>query len=1147
LAATIDVSMLDGLNGFTLTAAPGADAGLTVSDAGDVNGDGIDDLITGEGFVVFGKLDGYGAKLDLQRLDGRNGFKLSGIAPHDAYIVVSAAGDINNDGFDDVIIGAPGATSDIGTSYLVFGASVFEKNLNVSTLNGINGFKLVGAAPGDYLGRSVSSAGDINNDGFDDIILGAWGADSNGSGSRASYVVFGKAGGFAAVLDIATLDGTNGFKISGVAAGAGFGRSVSSAGDVNNDGFDDIVIGAWTADFERGASYVVFGKAGVFAASFDLSTLNGSNGFKLSGGSADRSGCSVSVAGDINGDGFSDVIIGAYKPHAYGPGAYVVFGRANGFPSNVDLSTLDGSNGFRLSGVGERDNTGRSVSGVGDFNGDGFSDFIVAAPAPQNRDIYAASYVVFGKPGGFAPNMSLSTLDGSNGFKVSGAGFWVSGAGDINRDGLDDVIIGNFSGTPDVIFGCAVEVSINDAVVIEGNEGQIDLQFVVSLSQAAIVPVTMKVATADGTAHSGSDYAQISDVDLTFAPGEVSKTVTINVIGDLIYENDETLFVVLSDPSSGTLKDALGVGKIENDDALPSLSIADASIVEGDAGTRSLSLTVSLSATSELPATVHYTTVDGTALAGNDYRGLATGELTFLSGETEKTITVDVTGDTNIEDHETFNVVLSQANGATIANDTAVGTILNDDAAVRISDAALIEGHSGVRSMTFTVSMTAASALPVTLNVASVDGTAIAGVDYVALAPHELAFAPGETSKSITVDVRGDVSVESAETFSVVLSDPINATIDDGMGVGTIFDDDVRLVGPHNATFTDVAGDRVVIKVSRGKLKVENFTIVPSGLGAQLALVDFSNKQEFAGANVKIMTKRADGAQGSLRSVDVGAFDASGIDLGKVTIRGDLGQIDVGTGDESKPALVKLRAHSLGGRGLITQLPGGSLNSDILGGLGILHLTGDMRDAWLSVSGNIASLTINGDLFAGGILSHGRIGAIKIGGNLGGSASDAAIISGLGTVVPSSDAKTVAISSLSIGGSVSHAEILAGYDRIGVPRNAAAGIGRVTVDGNWTASNLIAGATAGLDNLFGTDDDTSISDSLSVVSEIASIVIRGTAAGTEGGNDHFGFVAQKIGVFEVDNLKIALTHGASNDLMGLSIATSGDLTLREVA
>ena len=399
--------------------------------------------------------------INLSTLDGTNGFRLDGVAAGDnSSYQVSSAGDINGDGYDDLIIGAHYADnngSNSGSSYVVFGTgNAFASTVNLSTLDGTNGFRLDGVAAEDFSGTTVSSAGDINGDGYDELIIGAYGADPNGDFSGSSYVVFGSGNAFASTVNLSTLNGTTGFRLDGEAVLDESGYSVSSAGDVNGDGYDDLIIGANHADpngSASGSSYVVFGKASAFASTVNLSTLDGTNGFRLDGEAAsDISGYPVSSAGDINGDGYDDLIIGAAFADINGSSSgssYVVFGSGNAFAPTVNLSTLDGTNGLRLDGEAASDVSGFSVSSAGDINGDGYDDLIIgAAYADINGSSSGSSYVVFGSGNAFAPTVNLSTLDGTNGFRLDGvaasdvSGFSVSSAGDINGDGYDDLIIG---------------------------------------------------------------------------------------------------------------------------------------------------------------------------------------------------------------------------------------------------------------------------------------------------------------------------------------------------------------------------------------------------------------------------------------------------------------------------------------------------------------------------------------------------------------------------------------------------------------------------------------------------------------------------------------------------------------------------------
>jgi len=379
---------------------------------------------------------------------GDGGFVMNGIDAFDqSGESVSGAGDVNGDGVPDLIVGAPGFTySNEGESYVVFGKADGTPVDLSEIVAGTGGFVIVGYQSFGFSGGSVSGAGDVNGDGLADLIVGG-----RYYGARESYVVFGKPG--TDPVDLADIvAGSGGFVIKAITPGSANDiiNSVSGAGDVNGDGLADLIVGAPHVSsqysYSEGESYVVFGKADTTPVELS-DVVAGAGGFAITGiDPGDLSGYSVSGAGDVNGDGLADVIVGA-------PGAgesYVVFGKAD--TASVTLSDVTaGIGGFVINGI----HHGRSVSGAGDVNGDGLADVIVGAfgaDAGDNNSNEGESYVVLGKRD-TTPVFLSDVVAGTGGFVINGidpgdfAGS-VSGAGDVNGDGLDDLIVGAYRADP---------------------------------------------------------------------------------------------------------------------------------------------------------------------------------------------------------------------------------------------------------------------------------------------------------------------------------------------------------------------------------------------------------------------------------------------------------------------------------------------------------------------------------------------------------------------------------------------------------------------------------------------------------------------------------------------------------------------------
>ena len=329
---------------------------------------------------------------------------------------VAGAGDVDGDGNDDLLMGAPWedeGASDAGAAYVVYGPVSGFVDLSQADA------KLLGEADNDHTGYTVAGAGDVNDDGFDDLLIGSPDDDTNWPSSGAAYLVHGPVAG---TSSLAAADA----KLVGVAQ---CGLAIDGAGDVNGDGHDDLLVATpedGTQDSDAGATYLVHGPV---SGQFDLS---GASAMFVGENGGDQSGTSVAGTGDVDGDGLDDFLIGAKRADNVGA-AYLV---TSTFMGMVDLYYADA----KLTGEQGADEAGRAVAGAGDVNADGYADLLVGAPAAPGNTGVGRVYLVLGPVSGTVPlATSDAVFDGEA--SLDWAGLSLDGAGDVNGDGLDDLFI----------------------------------------------------------------------------------------------------------------------------------------------------------------------------------------------------------------------------------------------------------------------------------------------------------------------------------------------------------------------------------------------------------------------------------------------------------------------------------------------------------------------------------------------------------------------------------------------------------------------------------------------------------------------------------------------------------------------------------
>lgn len=362
-----------------------------------------------------------------------------------------------------------------------------------------------------------------------------------------------------------------------------------------------------------------------------------------------------------------------------------------------------------------------------------------------------------------------------------------------------------------------VDLSIADASATEGNSGQSqDLNFVVSVATSSSQPVSIDYATQPGSALADVDFAAASGT-LTIAAGETTGLISVATIGDDNAEGTETFTLVLSNPVGATVVDNQALGTILDDEGAPSLAISAASVTEGNSGSTSQTFTISLSNASTTAVTANYTTVNGSALSGDDFSA-SSGSITIPAGEVQTQIAIAVVGDVLDETNETYSVSLSNPQNATLAVASAQATITDNDnpPSIGIDDVTRSEGDSPAL---VTVTLSGPSGKTVTVSYATENATAVSGSDYTTNSG-TLTFSAGQVSKTVTVNLVDDNANEPEESLSVRLSSATNATIADDLGTITITDDDVASVtvrltwnspttNSNGTLLTDLAGFKI--------------------------------------------------------------------------------------------------------------------------------------------------------------------------------------------------------------------------------------------------------------------------------------------------------------------------------------------------
>ncbi|MAE50538.1 MAG: hypothetical protein CMH27_01880, partial [Micavibrio sp.] len=713
-ADTVDPETDATLDGGTFADSVNNGTGKDVA-VGDFNGDGFDDLLVlsegsgdGESILIYGSADrGDWGDLTEADLDNTNSVKFVGSSTV-KQLGVEFIGDINNDGYEDIAFLNPGEAAGEGVR-VVLGSANPAATIDLTDTSQGNVFYLEGSFTETEFGASVAGAGDINNDGFDDLIIGSpKGGGTNDPGR--GYVLFGHGGAFAdRNFSVNPLDGSDGFVIQGHVVGASgyrLGTAVAGVGDFNADGIDDLAISTILKNNNRGAVFVVFGRDTPFAASMNIIDLDASTGIIIDGGTAntydiESFGSRITSAGDFNGDGFADIAISSYQSDVekfqIRDAVHVIYG-GNALPASFSIADIDGSNGTMLYTSDNAAGFGNSISAGADIDGDGFDDLVIGSH--KNKDgsnSIGGAFVVYGNNRG---NAVLHVTGGTT-TNTDASEFIYSSSTNLDAKYLgESVAIGNFDGDgyADIVIADN-EQNGDDGLVyyyygLKGNTAPT----VTAVADQAINDgestnaLAFTVADADGDAMTvtatSSNTAVVPDANIVIAGTGANRTVTVTAANN--QSGTATITLKITDDRGSSVYETFDV-TVTDVNADPTISAIANQTINEDGNTGALAFTV---------ADADGDTVSVTG-ASSDTGLIPNGNIVIAGTGANRTVTV--TPAAGQSGTATITLTLSDGNGgsATETFDVTVGAVNADPTISAIANQTINEdGNTGALAFT---------------------------------------------------------------------------------------------------------------------------------------------------------------------------------------------------------------------------------------------------------------------------------------------------------------------------------------------------------------------------------------------------------------------------------------------------------------